>query len=120
MIDCFYKLKQLVNKNPKDYNKIAETDDSDSDSDLTNSLSKTFLEDDDDTVQKKVKSVSKNIEKIAELREKAHEKQKDQAHTMLSRNKKAINDINVDDIALYKVDDVDRGAADDWKQSTYI
>ena len=31
---------------------------------------------------------------------------------MLSRNKKAINDINVDDIVLYKVDDVDRGAAD--------
>jgi hypothetical protein len=31
---------------------------------------------------------------------------------MLSRNKKAINAINVDDIFLFKVDDVDRGAAD--------
>ena len=42
----------------------------------------------------------------------AQHQQKDQAHTMLSRNKKAINAINVDDIVLYKVDDVDRGAAD--------
>ena len=89
-------LKKLVNKNPKDYKKIAETDDSDSDSDLANSLSKTFLKDDDDTVQKKVNHVTniiKNIEKIAESREKAHENQKDQAHTMLSRNRKAINAI---------------------------
>ena len=31
---------------------------------------------------------------------------------MLSRNRKAINAINVDDIVLFKVDDVDRGAAD--------
>jgi hypothetical protein len=41
-------LKKLVNKNPNDYKKIAETDDSDSDSDLAYSLSKTFLEDYDD------------------------------------------------------------------------
>jgi hypothetical protein len=31
---------------------------------------------------------------------------------MLSRNRKAINAINVDDIVLFKVDDVDRGEAD--------
>jgi hypothetical protein len=30
----------------------------------------------------------------------------------LNRNKKAINALNVDDIVLFKVDDVDRGAAD--------
>jgi hypothetical protein len=31
---------------------------------------------------------------------------------MLNRNKKAINALNVDDIVLYRVDDVDLGAAD--------
>jgi hypothetical protein len=59
-------LRKLVKKNPKDYNKIDDSDDYDIDSDLADSLSKTFLEDHDDTVQKKVDRVTgiiKNIEK---------------------------------------------------------
>ncbi len=59
-------LRKLVKKNPKDYNKIDDSDDCDIDSDLADSLSKTFLEDHDDTVQKKVDRVTgiiKNIEK---------------------------------------------------------
>jgi hypothetical protein len=62
--------------------------------------------------EKVEQEVNEKVRKIGEVREKAVEKIKDQAQSMLNRNKKAISALNVDDVVLFRVDDVDLGAAD--------
>lgn len=101
-------LKILVNKSADKYDEV-EVDEVVDDIEMDEVLSQTskmFLE-----VNELVDTESR-VKNIEQIRTKALDKLKDQAQTMLNRNKKAINALNVDDIVLYKADDVDLGASD--------
>ena len=104
-------LRKLINKSPDKYNDDDEIDD------LTASFERTFVEEEvtENEVTEQTETVtrtSSRVKNIEIVRNKALDKLKDQAQTMLNRNKKAINSLNVDDFVLYRADDVDLGAAD--------
>ena len=106
-------LRKLINISPDKYDDDNEIDD------LTDSFEKTFREEEENVEEKELTEqtemltrTSTRVKNIELVRNKALDKLKDQAQTMLNRNKKAINALNVDDFVLYRADDVDLGAAD--------
>ena len=107
-------LSRLISKNPKYYD-VEEDDDSGADA-LEEEEEEEGEEGEEEASNEEPTTQQANINdkvnKIAESRKIAHSKQTNQAEQMLSRNKKAINALNEDDIVLYKADDVDLGAAD--------
>ncbi|CAF1140798.1 unnamed protein product, partial [Brachionus calyciflorus] len=97
-------LKKLVNKTADKYDEI---DDNESIDEIDDDL---LLENEENDIE--LLETNVRVKNIEHVRTKALDKLKDQAQSMLNRNKKAINALNVDDIVLYKADDVDLGASD--------